>query len=68
MVQQETQIKKMNPELYSEQEQQQEQQKNQKRDRGMHLQNMHLCRENLLVGMGYVLANLLASWLDLNWD
>ena len=29
--------KKMNPELYSEQEQQQEQQKNQKRDRGMHL-------------------------------
>lgn len=28
----------------------------------------HLCRENLLVGMGYVLANLLASWLDLNWD
>jgi hypothetical protein len=21
-----------------------------------------------LVGMGYVLANLLASWLDLNWD
>lgn len=30
--------------------------------------NTHLCRENLLVGMGNVLANLLASWLDLNWD
>jgi hypothetical protein len=27
-----------------------------------------LCRENLLFGKGYVLANLLASWLDLNWD
>src|SRR5699024_10400221 len=60
--------KKMNQELYSEQEQQQEQQKNQKRDRDMHIKKMQLCRDNLLVGMGYVLANLLASWLDLNWD
>lgn len=57
----------MNPELYSEQEQQQEQQKNQNE---IEVCTYRTCiyAENLLVGMGYVLANLLASWLDLNWD